>query len=125
MSDVPSSLDEARIRYKVPINAAPRRQMRALVFCRALYIHAHHLAINLATELYRKVLTEISEREVVDLQGLTPEKIASLSRNKASHSCVCASNTFSRVVSDTKSPQASYSATESSRTVATPVCLCT
>ena len=32
----PLSLDEARIRYKVPVNAAPRRQMRALVSSRPI-----------------------------------------------------------------------------------------
>lgn len=37
LSDAPLSLDEARIRNKVPINAAPRRQMRALVSSCVIY----------------------------------------------------------------------------------------
>jgi hypothetical protein len=68
--------------------------------------------INLATELYRKVLTELSEQEDVDLEGLTPEKIASLSRSKASQNPAHPSNALSRVVLDAKSSQASHPAIE-------------
>ena len=36
LSDISTSLDEARLRHKVPVNAAPRRQMRELVSLRAM-----------------------------------------------------------------------------------------
>jgi hypothetical protein len=126
LSDVPSSLDEARVRYKVPINSAPRRQMRALVSRRACRTRTCAPHPHLATELYRKVLSELSEREDVDLEGLTPEKIASLSRSKASYNhAVPSRDAFSRVILDARPSQAGCSAVEASQKASIAVYLCT